>query len=293
MEVWLIYALASALFSGLHAFTLKVAAERGISSGYFNAYSCSFSAFVGAILAYLYVPLVGAWILGIAMAFLSGVIYVCSSGTRIESLRYITSSLYFPISKSATVVFAALAGLILFSETIQPLEYIGLALALAVPLMLLHADEIPRQKSMYWGVLFLIISSLFSTSATIVNKYSTGIFESPLIFVVLTHISIASVGWITGFAEERKRAHAGKEVRHRTLTVSFVVLCMCAGACQLLGFWTNIVSLTEGPLSLAYAVMSFQMLVPMVLSALVYREQWDVRKALAFVLSCCSLFFIT
>lgn len=292
MEVWLVYALASALFSGLHAFTLKVAAERGVSSGYFNAYSCTFSACVGACIAYTSASFAGAWVLGVGMAVLSGVIYVCSSGTRIESLRYITSSLYFPISKSATVIFTTAVGVLLFSESITFREWVGLLLALAVPLTLLHADEIPRQKNMYWGIVFLIIASLFSTSATMVNKYSTGIFESPLIFVVLTHISIAIVGWMTGFAEERKRAHDGKEQRHRTLTVSFVLLCMCAGAFQLLGFWTNIVSLTEGPLSLAYAVMSFQMLVPMVLSAIIYGEVWDLRKAAAFILSTCSLFFI-
>ncbi len=292
MEVWLVYALASALFSGLHAFTLKVAAERGVSSGYFNAYSCTFSACVGACIAYGYASFAGAWILGIGMAMLSGVIYVCSSGTRIESLRYITSSLYFPISKSATVIFTTAVGILLFSEGITLGEWVGLFLALAVPLTLLHADEIPRQKNMYWGLVFLVVASLFSTGATMVNKYSTGIFESPLIFVVLTHISIAIVGWVTGFAEERKRELAGKEVRHRTLTLSLVTLCIFAGGFQLLGFWTNIVSLTEGPLSLAYAVMSFQMLVPMLLSAVFYKEEWDFRKIAAFALSCCSLFFL-
>jgi drug/metabolite transporter (DMT)-like permease len=292
MEPWLLYALASALFSGLHAFTLKVAAERGVSSGYFNAYSCSFSACVGTCIALMYAPLSGAWILGIAMAFLSGVIYVCSSGTRIESLRHITSSLYFPISKSATVLFTTAAGVLLFNEAITHGEWIGLFLALAVPLTLLHAEEIPRQKSMYWGLVFLIAASLFSTCATMVNKFSTGIFDSPLIFVVLTHISIAMVGWGTGYIEEHRRAQEGKEVRHRTLTVSFVILCICAGTFQLLGFWTNIVSLTDGPLSLAYAVMSFQMLVPMLLSAVFYGERWDTRKVLAFGLSCASLFFM-
>ncbi len=292
MEPWFLYALASAVFSGLHAFTLKVAAERGISSGYFNAYSCSFSACVGAAIAYAFAPLSGAWMLGVMMAFLSGVVYVFSSGTRIESLRYITSSLYFPISKSATVIFTVCAGFILFNETITGWESIGLLLALAVPLTLLHADEIPRQKNMYWGLVFLVVASLFSTGATIINKYSTGIFDAPLLFVVLTHISIAAVGWGTGFVEEKKRARDGKEVRHRTLTISFVVLCMCAGTFQLLGFWTNIVSLTEGPLSLAYAVMSFQMLVPMILSAVVYHESWDMRKVVAFMLSSASLYFM-
>lgn len=292
MEVWLLYALASALFSGLHAFTLKVAAERGVSSGYFNAYSCTFSACVGACIAFTYASFAGAWVLGVGMAVLSGVIYVCSSNTRIESLRYITSSLYFPISKSATVIFTTAVGVLVLSESITPGEWIGLLLALAVPLTLLHADEIPRQKSMYLGLLFLIVASLFSTAATMVNKYSTGIFESPLIFVVLTHISIAIVGWITGFAEEHKRAKDGKEQRHRSLTVPFIILCMSAGSFQLLGFWTNIVSLTEGPLSLAYAVMSFQMLVPMILSAFVYREEWDIRKVAALALSSASLYFI-
>jgi drug/metabolite transporter (DMT)-like permease len=292
MEQWLLYAIASAIFSGLHAFTLKIAAERGISSGYFNAYSCSFSAFIGALIAYVYVPLQGAWILGIVMAFLSGAVYVCSSGTRIESLRYITSSLYFPISKSTTVIFTTIAGVLLFNEVISIPEWVGLFLALLVPLTLFHADEIPLQKNIYWGVIFLIAASLFSTVATIINKYSTGIFEAPLLFVVLTHISIALVGWGSGSIEEKKRNRENKEVRHRTLTMPFVVLCVCAGSFQLLGFWTNIVSLTQGPLSLAYAVMSFQMLVPMLLSAWIYHEHWDIRKYVALALSCASMYFL-
>ncbi|MFM2414915.1 MAG: hypothetical protein RI911_608 [Candidatus Parcubacteria bacterium] len=292
MDQWFIYALASALFSGLHAFTLKVAAERGISSGFFNAYSCTFSACVGAVMAILCVPLSGHWLLGIAMAFLSGVIYVCSSSTRIESLRSITTTLYFPISKSATVIFTTVAGILLFFESITFSEWIALGLALLVPLMLLHPGEVKQQKQIHRGVLFLILASLFSALATVVNKYSTGIFDSPLVFVVVTHISIACVGWASGMLEERKRAADNVAQRERALTTSFVVLCVCAGTFQLLGFWTNMVSLTEGPLSLAYAVMSFQMLVPMLLSALVYKEQWDLRKGAAVALSCASMYFM-
>jgi drug/metabolite transporter (DMT)-like permease len=276
----------------VHAFTLKVAAERGVSSGYFNAYSCTFSAVVGLVIVLLYAPFVGEWMLGALLAFISGVIYVSSSSTRIESLRSVTASLYFPISKSATVVFSAFAGVLLFAESITTWEMLGLAIALLVPLMLLHPEEIPRQKNIRRGIVFLIIASLFSTAGTVLNKYSTGVFLFPLVFVVLTHISIACVGWVSGFLEEHRRAKEGKEHRHRAFTAEFALLCACAGMCQLLGFWTNIVSLGSGPLSLAYAIMSFQMLVPMLLSAVIYKEHWDVRKVGAFALSCVSMYFI-
>lgn len=285
LDHWVIFAILAALFGGLHAFTHKIAAERGYASGYFNALSTGCAAIIGIVYVTAYVGWTHAFFLyGFLLCVFSAVFYVLNANTKIDALRYIDSTLYFPLNKTLTVLATAAAGVILFSEQFTNLQFAGFALSLVVPFLLINTHARSTQKNLSRGLFLLTLAAIFSTGATLVNKFAAMSFASPVLFVVLTHVVITAVAFVSGI-EQGRRNNTHDRVSSLTTNSSYIALCVIAGAFQFFGFLTNVSSLVTGNLSLAYAIMSLQVVVPVVLSILWYKEHVDLKKASALFVS--------
>lgn len=284
-EQWVFLAILAALFGGLHAFTHKIAAERGYGSGYFNALSTGVAAFIGIVYVSVFVGWTGAlFVYGIALCLLSAIFYVLNANTKIEALRHIDSTVFFPISKTMTVVITALFGITLFHEQLTHLQLLGFLLSLLVPFLLIHKKTSASQKNLSKGLILLFVAALFSSGATLVNKYAALGYQDAVLFVVCTHILITLVALASGIHQEKGK-QASVPFSALFHDARYVPLCVIAGCFQFLGFYTNVSSLVTGHLSLAYAIMSLQVVVPVVLSVLWYKEHFDIKKGVALAVS--------
>jgi uncharacterized membrane protein len=292
MQTWFIYACVAAVFAGLHAFTHKIAAERGYGSGYFNAISTGSAAVIGLLYVTTTIGWSGSLVwYGLLLCFLSAVTYVLNANAKIDSLKYIESALFFPLSKSSTVLLTGLFGILLFHESLTLMQMIGFVCSMLVPFLLLQNHISNAQKNLRLGLLLLGVSVFFSSFATLINKFGSTAFSSVFLYVVITHVLIAAVAFTTGFQQKKKDdSHASFFSLFKKS--DYVLLCIAAGFFQFIGFYANVASLQTGALSLAYAIMSLQVMVPVFLSVFFFEEKLDRNKMLALILSVIATFLM-
>jgi drug/metabolite transporter (DMT)-like permease len=98
----------------------------------------------------------------ILLAFAGGVIYGVSFLTRMESLRYIDSVIFFPINKILGPILVVSGSILMFGEALTSMQIFGVLLSICVPLLLISKQEKHRQNHLYLGIILLIISTFAS-----------------------------------------------------------------------------------------------------------------------------------
>jgi uncharacterized membrane protein len=293
MELWFIYAIASAVFGGAYAFIQKIAAERGYSSALVNMWSTVVSSLCALILALVFFDLNGTWKIGVLLGIASGITLMIGTIFRMDALKHIDTSIFFPLYKTFGPILAVLAGLMLFAENFSTAEWIGIAFGITVPLLLLHRGEQERQKNLSYGLLLMFASVLFASLAIVVSKYGAGVFNSIFVFIAVSHTFGALSAWLIYTWQKRSATRNGREFLHRHGDTRMLVLAVASGVTQFLGFWMIMLSFyAAGPLGIVYTINSFYILIPIVLSVWWYKEHFNLRKGLAVALSIIALAFL-
>ena len=171
MELWFIYALASTVLGGLHMFFVKMASERGHDA----SFSTLLSSAAAALIAWAFVFTLGissdSWKEILLFAAASGVLYAITCITRIESLRRIDTTIFFPLYNTFGPIFAVLLGFLVFGERFTWWEFGGILLSITVPLLLIHKEENTRQKALWHStLLFLLYFQCVSTKNTLMYE---------------------------------------------------------------------------------------------------------------------------
>lgn len=288
MELWFIYAVASALFAGLHAFALKIAATHNHNGDANTALSALVSAGFGWIIIIALGWWQAAWELLVMFALLSGVLYSFGAAARVNSLKYIDTTIFFPLYKTIGPIIAVVAGLLIFSETLNAYEIFGVALSLAVPLLLLHKDERTRQKALAHGLLLLALSVTLIMTAQIANKYATGVVGNILLFATVTHTFTFFLSILLWYKHTKKN---GAVFAH-SITKDLISISVFSGIFQFLGFYAFLKAFELGTLSIVFTINSLYIVIPIVLSVWWYKEHFNLRKGAAVVLSILALAFL-
>lgn len=288
MELWFIYAVASALFGGLHTFVLKVAAVRNHGADANTTITSLCSAAVGWLLVLifnLHETQLGFLIL---FAVFGGTLYSFGAAARVESLKCIDTTIFFPLYKVIGPLVAVVAGIFIFSETLDMFEIFGIVLSLIVPLLLLHRDEKTRQKSLTRGLLLLLLSVALIMLAHVTNKHATSLFDNMILFVALTHTFTFLVSVMLWHRHSIKN---GTKLT-KTITSNLIYVGMLSGFLQFAGFYTILKAFELGALSVVFTVNSLYIVIPIALSIIIYKEHWNARKVFAIVLSIVALAFL-
>jgi len=291
MELWFIYALLSTLGGGFFTFTQRIAAKRNYDTSLFSAVAAAVASIFGFTVAFAVDGLLGwSWLL-LGYAVLNGFFYALGSITRMESLRFMDATLFFPLFKLLAPFFVVISGLIFFAESLSTAEWIGVTLSLLVPLLLISNVERTRQENLLKGLLFLLFCSFFIAISASFGKQGAIVVTHLFLFAALTNFFsfISSLGIY--FYKHRATTTTTAE-RLRALRGPQLSLVLLSGFFQFFGIFMITLAFAEGPLSLAYTINSLYILIPIVLSIIFYNEHWNLRKALAIILSIAALGFI-
>lgn len=277
VAVWHVSAIASVLFAGLFAFTLKVGAERTHASAVFNAVVSASS---------LLMALTGLWWTGgtftpylVLLAAINGVLFIFGSLARSDALACIDATLFFPIYKIVGPTLVLCASMLFFGERLSALQAVGFVLALSVSVLLMDKTEHGRQKRLARGVLLAIASALLISAAQVLAKAAMAAGGSALAFATIPYaMMVGSVALPLAYTHrgDASRVSGWRDM----LGLGFV-----AGVLQMLGFITLLQAFQSGPAGTVYAINSIYILIPIILSIWYYGEHWNVRKVVAVALS--------
>ena len=288
MELWFWLAIAAAVTGGIPSFMMKMAAERQYSSELFILYSSLISVIVTAPIALI---VAGASTLSAGLFWLSlfgGMIAAVGGVFRIQALRYIDTTIYYPLVKLLSPTLAIVAGVVIWQEQFTQLEWMGLLTSLVVPLLLISRVEHARQHNLLAGLGLVAVTGVLSICAVMINKYTVDIYAS-----VPWVLFSASLGVLMGALLVMGYRHGGSAiVRHiRTQSErSLVVLALLRGVVISVSFVLVLYAFAyEGPLAVVHTIHSLYILIPIVLSIIFYNEHWNLRKIAAIVLSVAAL----
>lgn len=287
MPTWFLLSLLSTIAAGLFVFMQKIAAMRNYNANILNTYSAATSAGIGLFFAAIFEGFTEFSSVMVGLAVAAGVMFIIGSNLRMDALRYIDSTIFFPLHKFASPLFALIIGVFIFKESLTQPEWIGVILGLITPLLLITKSENARQHNLVKGLIFMIISACLAAASVSVNKQGTDIFASVLLFASVTQICSAIFGLILKYIHSKSTK---EHKQHNKTPVSFALI---MGVVQYVSFIMIMLAFSlDGMLSVVYTINSMYILIPIVLSIIYYNEHWNLQKALAIALSLLALFFI-
>jgi len=290
MQLWFWAAVVGMVLAGISNFGFKIAAKNGFNSDIFTLYGGISSIFVAGIGLFLLQPEFLDSFLIICITVLAGVLASQSSVFKVLALRYIDSTIFFPLFKLFSPLLAVLLGIIFFNESFTILEWIGIILGLIIPLLLVNKSENTRQKNLFLGLFMVILISIISAAAAALNNYAidAGMNEWVTLWYASWGIFVGSFIVVMG--------------KIRTIPWKFIIEHTNVALVQAAIFRSTLISLSMvcvlyayghgGDLGIVQTIHSMYIIIPIVLAVLIYQEHINWNKAIAVILSVVALFFL-
>jgi len=284
MEIWIIWALLSAIIWWFYSFSFKIIAERNYDTHLATFYSYFIASILigmGCIIFWNLDDSLPALFLVILLAFLNIWFYTASIHSRVESMRSIDSVIFFPLYKTFWPIFVTAISILWFKESLSSSDVFGIIVWITVPLLLLTKTENRIQKNLYRWVVFVLITVFLTSISSVLPKYTQVASLNIWIFILFSFLFwvIFSYFWYKRHEKNKKRAYNN----HGLLKFSFLVWFLHAGA------FYSFLRAMEGNLAIAFTINSFSILVPIVLSIIFYWEHFNFKKWVVIGLSIVSI----
>lgn len=281
VENWFYWTLIATIFAGMHVFLQKVGSKRGYSSNLLNTYSTLISGLIGLIIIIWTGELYSVSWLILIVGTINGAIYLIGSGLRMEAMKYIDTTILLPLHKFLSPIFALFIGILFFGELFTTKEWIGIGLGILVPLLLISRSEKDRQNNLSKGLVFLTISAFIVATNAAVSKEGVIFFNSVLMFATVSHLGSVPLGLIFHKVMNNKSNSSHHAFDKGLIKISFV-----CGIIQFISYYTFLYAFAAGgPLAIVYTIHSLYIVIPIVMSIIIYNEHCNLRKVIAIVLS--------
>lgn len=280
-----LWALSSTFFAGLQMFMGKVIAHHKGDSALNSLLTYSVSASLSVVLWLLHPSIPNAWQVITFFAVASGLIHGVGNILRMDSLRHIDSTIFFPLNKILGPLFVVFGGVYFLSERFTPEQIIGIALSLLVPVLLVSRTEKHRQNNLNYGLILLVISTVFTSVAIVLAKQGAVQDSNALFMVFMCQVGGIFMSLATYLYQKKHLPHLDK-LKIDSFSLKVGVL---SGIFAFGGFYSMITALHAGSVSLVYTINAHYILIPIFLSVWWYGEHMDMRKFAAVVLSCITI----
>lgn len=290
MQLWFWSALLGMVFAGFSNFAFKIAASKKFDAETFNMYGGITSILFAGIGLILVMPAgVSSWFL-ILLTVLSGIVATFGGVMKVYALRYIDTTIFYPLFKLLSPFLAVVAGMTMFAERFTVLEWVGIVMGLLVPLLLINRVEHRRQENLLLGLLFVAAISCTSAAAAAMNKYAidVGMNEWTTLWYASWGIFVGSIILIGGKLKTKIIRHIIENTKKDLVFYAFVrSFLICISLLLILYAYGH-----GGSLGVVQTMHSMYIIIPILLSVWWYKEHIDSKKAAAVVLSAVALGFL-
>jgi len=285
MELWIIYAILSAIAAGGYNFMLKVIAERHYDT---NLVTC-YGYIVGAVVWGLYLLYTSWWkvftfeeVLFVSLlAFGNVFFFSLSILSRVESMRNIHTVIFFPLYKTFGPIMVTAVSIFFFRESLTPKEILGIIVGITVPLMLITKTENQVQKNLFKWVVLVVVTAVLTTFSTASAKWVTFEGYSVDLFIFLSFVFGVVFSFITYYFHSR---HSHKKY----INIWLWKFSLLVGIVHITSFILFAKALVWN-LAIVFTINSFSILIPIILSIFFYWEHFNLKKGIVIALSIVSI----
>lgn len=279
-QATLYWTLTATALGGVQLFFQKVVAEEKRNSAFNGFMMYGLSAIAALLVLFLQSELPKEWLMASLFGLAGGVFHASGNFIRIEALKYIDSVIYFPLNKMLGPFLVVVGGVFLFGESLKVIQYLGIALSLSVPLILISSAEHHRQNNLRQGLVFVVISTVLTAVSALLVKQGTAYDSSVLLLLAYAQLSGAVASAVIFF-----RQTGSSRLRIASIDKRDLHLGIIAGAIAFFSAYTMLKALSMGFASLVYVIHAHYILIPIILSVWWYRDHINMRKFAAVVVS--------
>jgi len=273
-----LWAIAATITAGVQLFFSKIIAHEGRDAAFNGIMMYGLSGVMAALILIAH-PWPKEWAIIGLLGLSSGAIHSFGNYIRIQSLKNIDSVVYFPINKVLGPLVVVAAGVLWFGDPLVLRQYIGIALSLSVPLLLISATEHHRQKNLRLGIVLLIQSTILTSVSVLFSKEGLAHGRDVLFMIGASQLA----GTMCSIAILYRQKGVRTMVSH--IDKRDVLLGALSGILAFFSTYTLFEALSTGLISIVYVIQAHYILIPIVLAVWWYKEHINVRKALAIVVS--------
>lgn len=285
MELWIIYAILWAIWTGMYGVCQKIETESGIvDRAAFLFYPYAVGIVWLSIVMYIYnIPLIFDLQLMLMWASVA-ILYTLVLKMRYFCLDYMSSSSYFINYRILISIGLIFVGTFGFHEAITLREYMWIWLGFIIFYLLIEKKSSQETLSdlKKWYV-FLWISVLFAVLIWVIQKQVT--FSTQDIWSFIFYNTV--VGMVMSFALWVKRGYK-KMLRIPHLQAALFI--WVTSSFFVISYFFHLYTLYAGwDVAIAYKIISYGMILPILFSIIYYKEPVNWKKLLAFALTIVSI----
>jgi len=283
METWFIYALLSLITAWFFSFSSKMSIEKNHNPALVTFYSMVVALFCWLVLLFFSWEKFGnIWLAGFLWT-INWSLYLVTTLTRIKSLKYIDTSIYFPIYKALGPLLLIFITVWFFSETLTYTEVFWIFLWVSVPLILVWKNKKSKdtKKWIKYLIIWLITALMASVSVKISTIYDVNVF----LYTIFSLIAWSVLSVIVHKFDKKDKTDYSilhiKRIWIITWILNFTTFYCFVKAISL---WNN--------LTVVYTIQSLYIIIPIILSIMIYKEHFDIKKFIAILLTVATIFFL-
>ena len=264
MGSWYSLAIVASVLMGTQRFLYKVAAERGCSTFLTTFSFMATVAFLSCCAVVVFKVSVTNVRYLVLIALLNSGSFLLGTVSHIEALRTIPAMLAYPIIR-LNIVIVALFSVFFFEDRLSVSQMLGIACAIAVIIILsreFQEKQGPRGATKR-GTGYLCVALLCGAIAAISSKFAA-LYTNEMTFMALAYILSALFSLAI---KDKLRAKQPTLINRDALIIGVGM-----GLINFVGYYTFLIALARGPLSVIAAITGMHFVIAIVLSAVIYRE---------------------
>jgi drug/metabolite transporter (DMT)-like permease len=204
--------------------------------------------------------------------------------TRLEGLKYLSTSTYFINYRLLSSIWLVFIWIFFFQENISIKEFLWILLGFFI-FYLLFEKKTENEKKVDFkkGILYLLFWIILATVSQVLSKYFVINNED-----ILSLYVYEGIFWtlLTLFISRKEKL---KDIIYVPDKRFFSFLILSWGVFTVWWIYNLLAFQKGGDIAIVYKIISYSIFIPIVLSAIFYKEKITLRKIIAFILTILSI----
>ncbi len=285
MPLWLTYSLFATLFYGMLNFLYKVAAEKKYLNQAVILISASSVVISAAVVLLIKRTGFSEFIPALPYALANGTLFAIGALSKFKALTLAPASVVFPVNKS-NVLFVIIIGILFFDESPKINQWAGIGTSILV-LILISSEQFKISGShTLKGIFFAVFAALCTSFSMTAGKLASVNVDRNS-YILLSYTIVALISLFGYLRRTKKEEEPGTFKKPGILLIGSII-----GVLNFAGYGLVLKAFAAGSMSLVQPIFTLSILIPIFLSAAIYKEKLTLIRILSIGLSLVAVLLI-
>lgn len=285
MPLWLTYSLFATLFYGMLNFLYKVAAEKKYLNQAVILISASSVVISAAVVIIINRTGFSEFIPALPYAIANGTLFAIGALSKFKALTLAPASVVFPVNKS-NVLFVIIIGILFFDESPKINQWAGIGTSILV-LILISSEQFKISGShTLKGIFFAVFAALCTSFSMTAGKLASVNVDRNS-YILLSYTIVALIA-LFGYLRRSKKDKESDTFKRPGIFLIGIII----GVLNFAGYGLVLKAFAAGSMSLVQPIFTLSILIPIFLSAAIYKEKLTFIRILSIALSLAAVLLI-